>query len=211
MNSEDGQAPNPLFTLRSRVTRDVDELIGLCKGMVADGSVCEAEAHFLLGWLERNRDARDVWPASVLFPRISSMLSDRRLQDDEEKELLDLLISVSGGNPAQLSASSLSTSMPLTRPEPPIEFSGRKFCLTGKFLLGTRKQCEQVVSGRGGLIEHAVTGSLDYLVVGLIGSRDWVHSTFGRKIEKAVELRNSGAVVAIVAEDHFSKYLGHTS
>lgn len=55
---------------------------------------------------------------------------------------------------------------------------------------------------RGGAIA-SVSKKLDYLVIGEIGSRDWIHSTHGRKIEKAVELRNGGARLAIVSERHW--------
>jgi hypothetical protein len=48
-----------------------------------------------------------------------------------------------------------------------------------------------------------VTKRTDYLVIGTFGSRDWVHTSFGRKIEKAVSLRGSGSGIAIAVEDHW--------
>jgi hypothetical protein len=41
------------------------------------------------------------------------------------------------------------------------------------------------------------------LVIGEIGSQDWLHSTHGRKIEKAIEYNDTGAKIAIVPEKHW--------
>lgn len=46
-----------------------------------------------------------------------------------------------------------------------------------------------------------------YLVVGSVGNEQWRHSTYGTKIMKAVELREAGASISIVGEDHWQKML----
>jgi NAD-dependent DNA ligase len=87
-----------------------------------------------------------------------------------------------------------------------VNFVDRLFCFTGKFFSGTRQWCEDQVVQRGGAI-GGISRKLNYLVVGEIGSRDWIHSTHGRKIEKAVELVNAGDGLAIVGEEHWVRYL----
>ncbi len=67
---------------------------------------------------------------------------------------------------------------------------------------GTRQ-----VQARGGKSGKDVTRETSYLVIGTFGSRDWVHTSFGRKIEKAVEYRTSGYGLHIVAEDHWAAAL----
>ena len=199
----DGQPVNSSFNRRDRTVREIDELIGLCKGIVADGTVNVDEARFLQGWLESNRESHSTWPCSVLYPRIQSMLDDGRLQDEEERELLGLLIQVTGGNPRTLDAHSLTSTLPLNRPIPDVLIPSKSFCFTGKFLYGTRSKCQEAIVSRGGKAIENITEELDYLVIGLVGSRDWVHSTFGRKIEKAVGYRDKGIPITIVAEEHF--------
>jgi hypothetical protein len=44
-------------------------------------------------------------------------------------------------------------------------------------------------------------------VIGEIGSRDWIHSTHGRKIEKAMDYNGRGCRIAIVGEQHWHGYL----
>lgn len=199
----DGQPINSALNRRRRAVREVDELIGLCKGIVADGVVNREEASFLQDWLQHNREARGIWPASVLYPRIQDMLADGTLDSEEERELLRLLVQISGGNPKCIDAHSLTSSLPLNNPIPRIVIPGRSFCFTGKFLCGSRADCEVEISSRGGEILEGVSQDLDFLVIGLIGSRDWIHSTFGRKIEKAVDYRDKGMPLSIVAEEHF--------
>lgn len=205
--NSDGQPVNPSFNQRDRIVREVDELIGLCKGIVADGLVNIDEARFLQGWLESNQESRAVWPCTVLYPRIRAMLKDGTLQDDEERDLLRLLVQVAGGNPQSLDAHSLTSTLPLNHPAPNVLIPTKSFCFTGKFLYGSRTRCAEAILNRDGTVMEGITKDLDYLVIGVIGSRDWLHSTYGRKIEKAVNYRDSGVPIAIVAEEQFVQAL----
>jgi hypothetical protein len=207
MLDEDGQPSSLAFNSKLRIDRETDELIGLCKGLLADGEVNEAEANFLLGWLQRSSETCDEWPANVLFRRVSEMLRDGRLDQSEEGQLLTLLVSITGGDPGRLNAHSLSSGLPLDQPMPPIRMEERRFCFTGKFLWGPRDACHREVVRRGGVVGEAITKELSYLVIGVVGSRDWVHSAYGRKIQKAVEYRGAGVPLAIVSEEHFVRAL----
>ena len=75
------------------------------------------------------------------------------------------------------------------------------FVFTGKFAYGPRADCQREVLRLGALCEDNVTKRTTYLVIGTFGSRDWVHTSFGRKILKAVEYRQAGSGVAIIAEE----------
>lgn len=186
--------------------RAVDEMIGLCRGLLADGEVNAQEASYLRNWIENNRALRDIWPANVLFARLSEMLLDGKLDADEERELLTTLLELTGGatSPAEPAP---STALPFCNPAPDIEFSGRKFCMTGKFVLGTRSQVESTIKALSGRTGDSPSFDTDYLVIGSVGSPAWIHSTHGRKIEKAVELRQQGRAIAIIGEEHLARFL----
>jgi NAD-dependent DNA ligase len=66
---------------------------------------------------------------------------------------------------------------------------------------------DELVEERGGLIGGGVSKKVHYLVVGSVGNEQWRHSTYGTKIMKAVELREAGASIAIVGEDHWQRML----
>jgi NAD-dependent DNA ligase len=119
---------------------------------------------------------------------------------------LELLLHTVGGNAPAHGEASMSTELPFTKPPPTIDFVDRAFCFTGKFFSGTRSWCEEQVASRGA---HccAITRDLDYLVIGEIGSRDWIHSTHGRKIEKAIEDNGRGCCIGIVSEQYWHGFL----
>lgn len=188
--------------------RQIDELIGIVKGVMADGIVTQAEVEFLLRWIETNRQAANLWPAKALYPRLAQVGIKGFMTLHEESEMLDLLMKTVGGNTApQTGFASNSTKLPLTEPHPSLSFAERAFCFTGAFHSGTREWCHSQVTTRGGRNIGNVTKKLDYLVIGDIGNESWAHSTHGRKIEKAIEYNSAGCRIAIVSEEYWYSHL----
>lgn len=204
----DGQ-PHAGFLRKSREARSIDELIGLCRGILADGQIVQAEAEFIQSWLRSNREIADIYPANILYDRIEAMLSDNRFDLDEERELMALLLDVTGGaSNLHLDQTHHATALPLSTPPPAVYFENCSFCVTGKFVSGSRRAVHSTIESLGGLVQNNVTRNLDYLVIGVVSSRDWKHSTHGTKILKAVEYRDThGLPLAIISEEHWLKYL----
>jgi hypothetical protein len=75
---------------------DIPELIGLCKGVLADGTINLAEAEFVLRWLKDRSDVLQTWPADELHTLLCRVLEDGALSADEEAELIDLLEEITG-------------------------------------------------------------------------------------------------------------------
>ncbi|MCB2187658.1 MAG: BRCT domain-containing protein [Deltaproteobacteria bacterium] len=201
---EYGQPISWALNLQRRIDRTLDELVGLCKGMAADGRMVQAEAEYLLNWLQANAEARDRWPANVLWYRTSAMLEDGKLTPEEEKELLGLIRDASGPGSLAEELANTSSALPLNSPCPEINFEDKVFCFTGKFVFGTRNSCVETIQLLGGKFSKHVTYDVDYLVVGALGSRDWMHTAWGRKIEQAVEYRDASGNLAIVSEQRWT-------
>ncbi|VVT02949.1 NAD-dependent DNA ligase [Marinobacter salarius] len=178
--------------------RKVDQLLGLCEGVIADGQVNQQEAEFIQNWLRLNSEVQDRWPASVIFSRLNEFLQDGVLDDNEEGQLVALLMEVAGMHGDE---GKIPSSLPLCAPQPQVEFPGKRFVLTGKFASGTRNECKKAVQAVGGSISDHVSSNVDYLVIGTLVSDSWIHESYGRKIEKAVEVRDSGSGLAIVSEE----------
>lgn len=191
-----------------RQTRTADELIGLCRGLLADGEVNVAEAKFLADWIARNRDAQGDPMVSALYRRIDDALSDGVLEPSEEADLLTALHGYIGGEAQHAVVASQSTWLPLDDPEPPIQFHGTIFVVTGTFVFGARRLVTAATEQRGGTIGADVRTDTNVLVIGETASRDWVHSSYGRKIMKAVEYREKGYPIAIITEAHWRNALG---
>src|SRR5206468_3834687 len=148
---EDGQPLNRRFNAARLADRTVDELLGICKGMISDGVITDGEADFLVRWIEQQRAVIAEWPVKTLAERIARMMEDQKIEEQERQELFELLSEISGSRSPQGVAKNLSTVLPLTKPAPDIVFQDRAFCFTGKFFYGTRAACQQVVIARGGL------------------------------------------------------------
>lgn len=206
----DGQAPHPSITHGRRKDRAVDELIGLCRGLLADGALHREEAEFLMMWLRGNAEFAYVYPFSVLYQRLADALSDGVLDSDEERDLIDLCLRMTGNERVVdpvMAAAAASSSLPLTQPEPVVAFPESLFVVTGVFNYGSRAQVTQAIESRGGVVRTSVSKKTSFLVVGTLGSEDWMHTTYGRKIEEAMNLRDAGHGIAIVSESHWHTHL----
>ena len=181
--------------------RLIDELIGISRGVIADGEVDEREAIFLGQWIESHREGAGKWPVNVLYARLIEMLKDGILSKGEQHELLATLRDITGGDTAY--DQQKSTTLPLDRPAPEIDFEDSVFCLTGRFVFGSLLECEETIAELGGVVVQAPTADTDYLVLGELGSPDWIHATFGRSIERAGELQQSGHGPRIISEEHW--------
>ena len=129
-----GQPINQYYNARRRLDRMIDELIGLCRGMICDGQVTCNEARYLGNWLEEHQLIIETWPASVLATRIAVMFKKHPdIDATEKKELFDILAEISGPDAFKKYAESASSVLPIDRPVPTIIFDTRFFCLTGEF------------------------------------------------------------------------------
>lgn len=182
--------------------RQVDTLIGLSKGLIADGIVNRDEANFLYSWLIQNQAASASPLIQNLLLKVDAMLADGQLDTDESTELFSILRSISG-DASEIGELSKTTSLPLNAPAPKILFENNSFLFTGTCAFGTRKQCQEIIESLGGVNAGSVTKSLNYLVLGTYVTDSWAHETFGRKIEKAIEYRNGGVPLCIVSEAHW--------
>ena len=186
--------------------RKVDTLIGISKGVIADGFVNQKEAEFLLNWLFINESSETDDRVITLTDRISDMLEDGVLDDEEAKELFSALRTYTGDIPG--GGELIKPSLPLDDPPPPVIFEGRTFVLTGTFNFGTREKCEEAIEARNGHNSKNVTRQVDYLVIGSYVTSSWKHESYGNKIEKAIEYRDKfGGKPAIISEDPFIEAL----
>lgn len=201
---DDGQPLSLVWNCQRRIDAGIDELIGLIRGILADGVVTESETNALAGWVARHCDIAREWPVNVLLSRLNRIYADGRVDEDERDDLKALLIEVVGEKDNLLAPA--TTTLPLHRPAPEVIFDQNVFVFTGKFAFGPRRVCEAEVIARGGKTANYVTLQTSYVVIGSVGSRDWIHTAWSRKIEKAVEYQHSCAI-AIISEQHWTRFL----
>ena len=201
-----GQPLNRNWNAKRLTERSTDELIGICRGLLVDKAVSEEEAGYLKSWLHTYHGAAGSWPGNVIAARLDKIFEDGIIDPEEREDLFHLLREVVGAQKEMLSPN-LSTALPFTKPAPPVFFTDQQFCLTGRFAWGFRPLCEAEIKSRGGRTQPNVTQQTNFLVIGTIGSADWLHSTHGRKIEHAVALAGQQHPIAIVSEEHWVDHL----
>ncbi|MCH7499572.1 MAG: NAD-dependent DNA ligase, partial [Nitrospinae bacterium] len=74
---------NQLFNRARLDDRQVNELLGLSHGLLADGKIDQAEAEYLQKWLVANIISNSNPIISNLLHRVNDMLSDGLLDDEE--------------------------------------------------------------------------------------------------------------------------------
>lgn len=186
-------------------SRQVDELIGLARGLVADGSINPGEVEFLRSWLVTNLAVAHQPLIATLYDRVQGILADGQVDAEECADLFAALTNFTAGG-AELGEAARSTTLPLCNPAPSLRFDGATYCFTGTFSYGQRKHCEQATAVRGAS-SGSLTKRTNFLVIGSYATESWKHSSFGNKILKAVEMRNAGAPIRIVSEAHWTTFL----
>jgi hypothetical protein len=207
MTDPHGQPFNVRFNRARRAERDLSEFLGLAKGLLADGEISASECDAAARWIDTHRDAVEQWPLNLLSDRISQIYRDGQIEEAERAELAELLSSIVGGTAGVILGEDAATDLPLDVPPPTFVWEDAVVVFTGKFAFGTRADCQRAVAKLGAECEPSITRGTKYLVIGTFGSRDWVHTSFGRKIQKAVEYRDEAGSPYIVGEDHWVQCL----
>jgi hypothetical protein len=179
------------------------ELIGVCKGVIADSRVTPEEAVFLRDWLKENAHLGCVWPVNVLTRRLEAIFADGQVDACEQAELLRMLTRITAARPMPFIARREAVPLPLTLPEPPVSISQRAFCLAGGFIYGSRQRCEEEIANRGGRVVAEPSAPADFLVIGTLSNADWQKSPEAGKIQRALDLRTQGFQVSIVSEEYW--------
>ena len=190
---------------QSRLERDLAELVGVLRGIVADGTVSPDEAERLARWTRESPDVAARWPANLLAGRLEAIVRDGRV-DRSERAHLEAILGQLAQNPGWTSFS-LATDLPVDRPEPKVTFVSRTFVFAGDMAYGPRRACEREVEELGGRCEPTVSRRTDYLVLGGLASTDWGQEGFGAQVDDAVRLRARGAAIAIISEEHWTAAL----
>lgn len=187
----------------------IDQLSGICAGILADGVVNEQEAAFFADWVRQHAPLEPTWPFTDILTRIERIFADGVCTAEERGELKDIMVALCGRSPTEPTSETYSSKLPFNSPPPEkIDFANRLFNITGKFAFGSRQKVVDAIAEKGGIAKDAMPShDSNYLVIGVFASRDWAHTNFGRKIERGIELRDSGSGLAIISEEHWKRFL----
>jgi hypothetical protein len=190
-----------------KVTADIQRLHAMVGAIAADGHVTEEELRGLSDWLTEHDHLKTCWPYDEIDSLVTKVMSDGRIDEGEHRlihgffsEFIALFDSRTIVAPSLTEGTSL---VGLCAVCPEISFSQSTFCFTGASSKYTRSEFSAIVSRLGGDVLNGVSAKLNYLVIGADGNPCWAYACYGRKVEKAVELRKQGKRIVIVHENDF--------
>ncbi|WP_239506902.1 BRCT domain-containing protein [Stenotrophomonas maltophilia] len=188
-------------------TADLQRLHAVLGGIIADGQISEAELRGLSDWMDEHSHLQGCWPYDEIGHLVAKVLADG-VVDAQEQDLLRQFFSefITLGDDRTLTDLSLQIAgslVGLCAVGPEIHFEERGFCFTGASSRGSRADIQALVTARGGRVHSAPSKKVDYLVIGAEGNPSWSYACYGRKVERAVELRKEGLRIMIVHERDF--------
>lgn len=188
-------------------TADMQKLHGIVAGIASDGEISIEEINGLSVWLEEHEHLKQCWPYDEIESLVTSVLADKKIDHEEHDmlmsffgEFVSILDNKTIMSPALLEGSNV---VGICSVCPEISFVNTSFCLTGQSYKYTRTEFEEIISSLGGKSASCVSKKVNYLVVGSEGNPCWAYACYGRKVEKAVELRKAGYPIVIVHENDF--------
>jgi hypothetical protein len=188
-------------------TADIQRLHAMLGGILADGRISEAELRGLAEWQNEHQHLKTCWPYDEVESLITAVLEDRVIDEREHKALHDFFSEfITVLDQRTIKNPGVSTGGTLTglcAACPAIEFVGSKFCFTGSSTRYKRKELVEIVSRLGGEAVSSVSADVGYLVIGADGNPCWAYACYGRKVERAVELRKAGSRLLIIHENDF--------
>jgi len=183
------------------------ELIGFLKGVVADSVLNEVEVVALSDWLEDNKPIKHMWPASVIVRRLKQFLQDGVIVEQEREYLLQTLNQLTRIYDEKTGATYRVSTDVWEDPIESLIIPESVFCLTGDFVSGDRKKVTQLLHSLGAKTSSSMNTSVDYLLIGTLARRDWLYTSHGRKIEKALLLKQEGRTITIITERTLLKHI----
>ena len=190
------------------VTTDLQTLQGICHGILADGIINEKEVRDLEKWLDNNTHLSTYYPYDEIRSLMLSIISDGIIEEEEIlilKAYLNQFVNIENkeiANQIDQDTADINISGHCTS-DPNIDFDGKTFCVTGVLKSGNRSELENLISDLGGVPTRTVTKKTDYLIVGDNGNPAWAFACYGRKVEKALEMRKGGHQICLVHEFDF--------
>ena len=166
-------------------TKAMQWLIPLLKEVVSNGEVSTIEAEAVLEFFAQHEELASDPALSPIASLLQTAIADGWIDKAESNELTNLIShivnpsdNVSGG----------------------VNFSGKRFVLTGSFDHGTKEDVAAFIEQHGGEVLKSVTKACDYVVIGGCGSDAYSLGSYGGKVKKALDWQARGVPMKIVKE-----------
>jgi BRCA1 C Terminus (BRCT) domain len=187
------------------ITSDLQLLQGIFHGILADGVLNDDEIFKLHDWLSDNEHLNSYYPYDEVRSLVLSIVADKKIDEDERailtafiKQFVELKNSETS---EKIDRDTVDISISgICAIDPDIIFDNKTFCITGILSRGNRSQLQEAIQNKGGIPMNTISKKTDYLIIGDNNNSCWTYSCYGRKVEKALDLRKSGHTIILVHE-----------
>lgn len=181
----------------------INELLGVTQGIMADGVLNNAEIKKLNTFVNKmDSDYSNEWPVSALRKRLKAVLADGVVTEEERVSLLSLIKAMGTDFVDTGSVDPVVAQLGVNHGAG-IQFEGKSICFTGVFAFGPRSACRRAIEGLGAEFKNSISKKLDYLVVGSIVSADWAYSSYGQKVERAMQYQDEFGNPIVISEEEW--------
>ncbi len=182
-----------------------NEFSGFLNGIAADNIINLNEFKELHKFLGYCQELADSFPYSVIRNKVKDILADNRVEPKELKELCTLIKKITG---IDFTADGCAVGGATSLFQEDIKsIKNKRICLTGNFLFGKRSEIFDILENAGANPKNNLSKSTNILVVGTLANENWIQTSAGRKIEKALELKREGCNIIITSENKLTPFL----
>lgn len=192
------------------ITSSIQQLQGILHGILADNVLNEAEIEQLCSWIDDHDFLKGTYPFDEIHSLLVSVKQDGIISDDEKNLLkaffANFVDTRASYNVHEFEVKALQSQYSISgicAVCPEITFENKVFSFTGASTRATRNEIAKIIQNLGGIFNNNVTKNTNYLIVGGDGNPCWAFACYGRKVEKAIELRKKGTPIIIVHENDF--------
>lgn len=182
---------------------EMQELHGIVGGIISDGLIEKQELQVLTQWMDNRAHLKTIWPFAEIESLVTDVLQDGVVTPEEHARLMAFFSEFSDCPNAEKAAVFTAPVSGICATCPDIIFPEYEFCFTGESRKGPRKIFVSSVESKGGLFTDNLRKTVNYLIVGANGNPCWSYACYGRKIEKAMEMRKNGSPILIIHENDF--------
>ncbi|MDR4954127.1 BRCT domain-containing protein [Chryseobacterium sp. ES2] len=187
------------------ITSDLQLLQGIFHGILADGILNDEEIFKLHEWLSENEHLNSYYPYDEIRSLVLSIVADKKIEEEERavltafiKQFVELK-NTDIAEKVEKDTEGVSISG-ICAVDPEIIFENKTFCITGILSRGNRSELQKAITNKGGISVNSISKKTDYLIIGDTNNACWSYSCYGRKVEKALDLRKSGHTIILVHE-----------
>jgi NAD-dependent DNA ligase len=181
------------------VVQSLAALVDTAQSLFCNGVLSFEKFNVLETWLVQYAPISNLWPGNLFHDEIDRVLNQGFITEGELSHLMKTLHNLISESVREWASRALVMDLPYD-PIERIDFPGKRFCLTGDFIHGTRRTCAEEIRRRGGLISPSIAKSVNYFLIGSLGNKRWKYDGYETKIRQVIYFKEQHLPIFVIHE-----------